>query len=107
MSLRDVTLGFSAHCSNVADLGYSCMVCSEPGTGHLTARGGLHHGRCLLVLCPRHASQEGYDEVKAVLVQQMMDELLSAELGPGPLGPPQVWHRDHWDALPEHRHEGA
>lgn len=99
------TLSFSAHCPRVVDMELTCMVCPEPATGHMLVKDGPNDGRCLMVLCPLHCSEEGYEDVKAKLVQHMLDGFLSTDLGPGPEGTPEVWHKTHWDPLPEHRHD--
>lgn len=111
-------LVFSARCEQVDGAGWACMVCTgpelTPATGHLVAAGGPHHGRMLAVLCGRHASEAGHGEVMAQLLEWAEAGLLSADLGPGPLGVPGVLHREpggntwHLDPLPtRHVHGGA
>jgi hypothetical protein len=113
-----VSLTFSARCGNVEGQGWACMVDDTAGggpeadmaVGHVTVVGGPHDGRCLAVVCARHASEAGYGEFKARLVEWMVNGLLAHDLGPGPGGAPQVLHREpggewHRDPLPEHRHE--
>jgi hypothetical protein len=95
-------MNFSAHCPNVAGAGWRCMICpEEDATGHATVGGGLYDGRCIAVVCPRHAAEEGWPEVKeALVVWAGMGLLDPATGGPGPAGEPEVWHGDHWDAMP-------
>ncbi len=113
-----VSLTFSAQCANVEGQGFACMIDDTAGggpeaemaVGHVIVSGGPHDGRCLAVLCGHHASEAGYPEFKAKLVEWMMAGLLGADLGPGACGVPEVLHRRpdgrwHRDPLPEHRHD--
>ena len=98
---------FSADCPAVAGHGFQCMICLRAATGHLTASGGPQDGRCVAVCCPRHASEAGWAEVKA----KMMDWFVAGQIdpatgGPGPSGAPEVWHGDHWDPMPSNDHHG-
>jgi len=105
-----VALKFSAYCPKVEGLGYDCMVCygvPVPATGHVTVDGGPNDGRCLAIVCPHHAREDGYADVKERLAQWLVTGLLAEDLGPGPAGAPEVRHRDHWDPVHEHRHDGA
>lgn len=102
----NLSLHYSAHCPQIAGTGHLCMIDGEtPATGHVTVVGGPHDGRCIAVVCELHASPAGAADVKARLVEWLMADLLSpTDLGPGADGAPEVWHVDHLDPLPEHRH---
>ena len=93
---------FSASCPHVADGGYQCMVCDTPATGHARVDGGPHDGRCIAILCPCHASEDGWEEFKDALVSWSQHGQFAIDGGPGMLGAPEVWHGDHWDPMPEH-----
>jgi hypothetical protein len=94
-------LKFSGDCPNVKGLGYACMVCEEPATGHAAVEGGHYDGRCVALLCAVHASPDGWTEFKMTLLRWGDVGLLDADGGPGPLGTPEAWHGDHWDPMPE------
>jgi hypothetical protein len=96
---------FSADCPTVNGSGMQCMICTALATGHLTAGGGPHDGRCLAVTCTRHSSEEGWPEVHDALVAWAAAGLLALNGGPGPAGAPEVWHGDHWDPMPTREHD--
>lgn len=85
------------------------MACNAAdATGHVTVAGGPHDGRCLAVVCRRCASPEDDGQrVRTMLVAHAMLNLIDVDLGPGPWGEPEVWHRDHLDPLPQHHHDGG
>jgi hypothetical protein len=94
-------VGFSADCPNIRGHGYLCMVCDDPATGHAAVRFGSYHGRCLALLCPLHASAEGFDEFKHTMLIWLEAGLLDVDGGPGLFGTPQARHGDHLDPMPE------
>jgi hypothetical protein len=114
MTVPGLSLNISASCAKVDGEGYECMILhllpggrhgqQAPATGHITVVGGPNDGRCLALVCPHHATAEGYADVKTQLVAWMRAGLLTIDLGPGPAGAPEVLHIDHMDPLPEHRH---
>jgi hypothetical protein len=81
------------------------MICQEPAAGHAAVDGGLWDGRFLALCCGRHASEDGWADFKAALLDWSDAGLISRNGGPGPAGAPEVWHRDHWDPIPTHQHE--
>lgn len=104
----------SAHCPTVDGSGMQCMICPEPATGHLTVGGGPYDGRCVAVTCPRHSSEDGWDEVKGALYHWVVAGLLDPTFGgPGEDGEPEVWHSSgvpgsaggHWDPMPRKGHD--
>jgi hypothetical protein len=103
-------VNFSADCPHVNGCGYRCMICPQPATGHATVGGGPHNGRCLAIVCPRHASDDGWAEVKSALVTWAGLGLFEADGGPGVNGAPEVWHAPpggdggHFDPMHEHEH---
>jgi hypothetical protein len=103
--MPDWTVNFSADCPHIAGQGYRCMICDADATGHATVGGGTYDGRCLAIVCPRHASPEGWAEFKRRVARWLLDSQLEADGGPGPDGAPEVWHTDHWDPMPEHAEE--
>ena len=113
MTAPQVSLTFSGWCERVVGQGWRCMIDDEAdAVGHVQVTGGEHDGRYLAVVCARHASADGYREVKARLVDWMMAGLLAADLGPGVAGAAEVLHREpggrwHRDPIPEHRHDGG
>lgn len=98
------SIQFAAQCHSIEDEGFSCMVCGADATGHAVVNGGPHDGRCLAVLCRRHASDVGWAEFRERLVEWGTANLLSLDGGPGDDGSPEVWHRDHLDPLPNDEH---
>jgi hypothetical protein len=95
----------SPNCPNVNGHGYQCMICPAAAVGHSVVVGGPHDGRCLAVTCARHSSAAGWEEVKGALAVWFAAGLLSlADGGPGPDGAPEVWHGDHFDPMPAHKH---
>lgn len=105
------SVSFSADCPNVRGFGFRCMICGAEATGHATVHDGPHDGRCLAVLCPGCASEEGWEPFKAALLHWTGAGLIGlADGGPGPLGEPEVWHDDgigepHWDPMPSPEHD--
>lgn len=107
MSAPGWGVSFSADCPHVRGEGYSCMICLAEATGHAAVEGGDHHGRFFAIVCPHHASEAGWAEVKWCMIDWMTAGLLARDGGPGPAGAPEVRHGGHLDPLPAHSHEAA
>jgi hypothetical protein len=102
------SINFASRCPRIAGRGDTCQVCDDDATGHATVAAGPHDGRCLAVVCARHASEDGWPEVKDRLAGWAGAGLLDvATGGPGPHGEPLVWHRDHYDPMPSPGHDAA
>lgn len=102
MNAPDWSFRFSQRCATIEGVGYACMVCGLPATGHVNVHGGSNHGRCIAVVCAYHASEDGWPATRDRFSEWMVAHLMGVDGGPGDDGSPEVWHVDHLDPLPVH-----